>query len=67
MVGVGRGRAGGGVVSAAERRRGADAERAVVNYLRAAGWPDTRRYLAGDGRQPGDIDGAGSAAGMVHK
>lgn len=43
-------------MSAANRRRGADAERAVVAYLRANGWPDARRYLAGDGRQPGDID-----------
>jgi hypothetical protein len=43
-------------VSAANRRRGADAERAVVRYLRSMGWPDARRYLAGDGRQPGDID-----------
>lgn len=43
-------------MGAAERRRGADAERAVVNYLRAQGWPDARRYLAGDGRQPGDVD-----------
>lgn len=43
-------------MSAANRRRAADAERAVVRYLRAQGWPDTRRYLAGDGRQPGDID-----------
>jgi hypothetical protein len=41
---------------AASRRRGADAERAVVRYLRENGWPDARRYLAGDGRQPGDID-----------
>lgn len=43
-------------MSAANRRRGADAERAVVRWLRDAGWPDTRRYLAGDGRQPGDVD-----------
>lgn len=43
-------------MSAANRNRGARAEVAVVNYLRGAGWPDTRRYLAGDGRQPGDID-----------
>ena len=28
----------------------------VVNFLRSQGWPDARRYLAGDGRQPGDID-----------
>lgn len=43
-------------MSAANRRRGARAEVAVVNYLRANGWPDARRYLAGDGRQQGDID-----------
>lgn len=43
-------------MSAANRRRGADAERAVVRWMRANGWPDARRYLAGDGRQPGDID-----------
>jgi hypothetical protein len=41
---------------ASSRRRGADAERAVVNWLRDHGYPDARRYLAGDGRQPGDID-----------
>lgn len=41
---------------AANRARGARAEVAVVNYLRGRGWPDARRYLAGDGRQPGDID-----------
>lgn len=40
----------------ANRNRGARAEVQVVNYLRSQGWPDTRRYLAGDGRQPGDID-----------
>lgn len=38
------------------RRKGAGAEVAVVNWLRANGYPDARRYLAGDGRQPGDID-----------
>jgi hypothetical protein len=43
-------------MSAANRRRGADAERSVVAFLREQGWPDARRYLAGDGRQPGDID-----------
>lgn len=43
-------------MSAANRRRGADAERAVVNYLRSMGWDNARRYLAGDGRQPGDVD-----------
>lgn len=39
------------------RRRGADAERSVVKHLQALGYPDARRYLSGDGRQPGDIDG----------
>lgn len=43
-------------MSAANRRRGADAERAVCAYLRVNGYPDARRYLAGDGNQPGDID-----------
>lgn len=42
---------------AANRRRGANAERAVVAWLRANGYPHARRYLAGDGRQPGDVDG----------
>jgi hypothetical protein len=37
------------------RNRGARAEVQVVNYLRQW-YPDARRYLAGDGRQPGDID-----------
>ena len=40
----------------ANRARGARAEVAVVNWLRDHGYPDARRYLAGDGRQPGDID-----------
>ena len=43
-------------MSAANRARGARAEVAVVNWLRGHGCPDARRYLAGDGRQPGDID-----------
>jgi hypothetical protein len=38
------------------RNRGARAEVQVVNWLRLNGHPDARRYLAGDGRQPGDID-----------
>lgn len=38
------------------RNKGARAERAVVAYLRDNGYPDARRYLAGDGRQPGDVD-----------
>lgn len=41
---------------AANRSRGARAEVAVVNWMRVNGYPDARRYLAGDGRQPGDID-----------
>jgi hypothetical protein len=45
-------------MGAASRNKGAKAERAVVSYLRSIGQPDVRRYLAGDGRQPGDIDGA---------
>lgn len=41
----------------APRRKGANAERQAVNWLRTTGIaPDARRYLAGDGRQPGDID-----------
>lgn len=28
----------------------------MVAWLRANGYPDARRYLAGDGRQPGDVD-----------
>lgn len=41
---------------ARNRDRGARGERAVVAYLRQNGWPDARRYLAADGRAPGDID-----------
>lgn len=46
------------MTGAASRRRGANAERMVVDHLRAHGWPDARRYLAGDGRQRhlGDVD-----------
>lgn len=40
----------------ASRDKGARGERAVVAYLRTHGYPNARRYLAGDGRQPGDID-----------
>ena len=43
-------------MSAKSRNKGARGERAVVAWLRSMGWPDARRYLAGDGRQPGDID-----------
>lgn len=39
------------------RRKGAVGEQKVVAWLRANGYPDARRFLAGDGRQPGDIDG----------
>lgn len=45
------------MTGAANRRRGADAERAVVNYLKNNGWPQARRVLAGDGHQHSDIDG----------
>jgi Holliday junction resolvase len=38
------------------RNKGQRAEVAVVNWLRGHGFEDARRYLAGDGRQPGDID-----------
>lgn len=41
---------------AANRTRGANAERAVVRYLWRNGFPGARRYMSGDGRQPGDID-----------
>ena len=41
----------------APRRKGALAEQRVVSWLRSNGFPDARRFLAGDGRQPGDIDG----------
>lgn len=41
----------------ASRDRGARAERAVVNHLRANGWPDARRHHGADGRAPGDIMG----------
>jgi hypothetical protein len=44
-------------MSAMSRNKGARAEVAVVNYLRSQGFEDARRYLSGDGRQPGDIDG----------
>lgn len=47
-------------MSAANRRRGHDAERAVAKYLRDNGWPDactTREKLGHDGATaPGDID-----------
>lgn len=44
------------------RNKGARAEVDVVNWLREHGYPDARRYLAGDGRQPGDIDGVPGVA-----
>ena len=43
-------------MTAAQRNKGAAAERRFVKWLREYGYPDARRYLAGDGRQPGDID-----------
>ena len=45
-----------------QRRKGATAERDVVSWLRDNGFPDARRYLAGDGRQPGDVDGVAGVA-----
>jgi hypothetical protein len=41
---------------ARSRNKGANAERSVTNYLRKRGH-QVRRFLAGDGEQPGDIDG----------
>jgi hypothetical protein len=41
---------------AASRNRGANAERAVVNYLKGQGWAHARRVLAGDGHQHSDIE-----------
>ena len=41
---------------AASRTRGANAERAVVNHLKAQGWNQARRVLAGDGHQHSDIE-----------
>lgn len=43
-------------MSKMQRTKGANAERKVVNYLRSRNYK-ARRYLAGDGKQPGDIDG----------
>ena len=44
-------------MSASQREKGAVGERQFVKWLRESGRaPDARRYLAGDGRQPGDID-----------
>lgn len=43
-------------MTAAQRDKGARYEREAVNWLRTRHHPDARRYLAGDGRQPGDID-----------
>lgn len=42
---------------AASRNRGARGERSAVNWFRGHGFPDARRFLAGDGRQPGDVGG----------
>ena len=43
-------------MTAAQRRKGIDYETKAVAWLRGHGYPDARRYLAGDGRQPGDLD-----------
>jgi len=45
------------VTGKASRDRGANAERAVVNWLRNNGYPDARRHHGADGRAPGDIMG----------
>lgn len=45
----------------APRVKGQRAEQQVVRWLRLNGWPHARRYLAGDGRQPGDVDGVPGA------
>ena len=45
------------MTGAASRRRGADAERAVVTWLRNNGHPNVRRHHGADGRAPGDIMG----------
>lgn len=39
------------------RNKGQKAERDLATWLRANGYPNARRLLAGDGRQCGDIDG----------
>jgi len=50
-------------VSAAARRKGAEAERQVARLLRDAGWPEARR--SADGRpQEGRGDIAGGPAGV---
>jgi len=41
------------------RRKGVENERQLVAWLRAHGYPDARRTLAGDGHQPGDIANVG--------
>ena len=51
-------------MGAASRRKGATAEARVAAWFRAHGFPNARRFLSGDGAQPGDIDGV-QAAVMV--
>lgn len=46
-------------MTASQRRKGADSERALASWLRAMGYADARRTFAGDGRQRGDIAGMG--------
>lgn len=43
-------------MSGAQRAKGAYYERKGMHWLRENGHPGARRYLAGDGRQPGDLD-----------
>lgn len=44
------------MTGAANRRRGATAERTVKNWLKANGYPQARRTFAGDGKQLGDVE-----------
>lgn len=43
-------------MGAMSRRKGAKAEQDAARWLREHVNPDARRYLAGDGNQPGDLD-----------
>ncbi len=43
-------------MGAMQRAKGARGEREVVEVARVSGFPHARRFLAGDGLQPGDLD-----------
>ena len=45
---------------AAPKRKGSTFERAVVDYLRGAGFPQAARTLAGASEDRGDISGVGN-------